>query len=348
MTRLNNDRTHEAEAPSTRWWESYLVRYFVGFIVGSICVAVFAYQIQFFDDLIKIIFKSQTDWTALIFVLSFMGIMYCYIASSPITVLHAGRYGRGFIDIHSRHFWIGWLITCPLYFLNIQKINSLSVSASLIILAVVSMIFISWLPVTKNYDGLSLPISWKKDHELRCWWKSRPTRLFILQSLLWACLVLSLFTLFIYCLENLLGHGKSLPVITKSLWLLSLPVFWIGFSQYFVLIRLLNQNKEFSDFYAKLFRARRQSNAKDVRDSYTHLREHSNSVFIVVVELAILALLTAFVNTARFFNLNNQLETLLIWILFALAFWMVPTVFMWGRANAMERDFAEDPKKFLS
>lgn len=127
-----------------------------------------------------------------------------------------------------------------------------------------------------------------------------------------------------------------------------MPVFWIGFSQYFVLIRLLNQNKEFSDFYAKLFRARRQSNAKDVRDSYTHLREHSNSVFIVVVELAILALLTAFVNTARFFNLNNQLETLLIWILFALAFWMVPTVFMWGRANAMERDFAEDPKKFLS
>lgn len=350
MTRTKNDSKNQAEPPSTRWWESYLVRYFVGFIVGGICVSTIIYQTDLLHNLTETFFASQAekkpDWTALIIALSFLGIMYCYLASSPITVLHAGRYGQGVIDAHSRHFWLGWLIAGVLMLLNIYHVKLLSILA-LLVIAGVLIIAIWWFPVSKSFDGARLPSNWNKDREFRNFWKSKPLILLIVQTLFWAILILALFSIFIYCLEKIIGSNKPLAISTIKLWLLSLPVVWIGLTQYFVLERLLREDNQFTDFYTKLFRARRMLNAKDVRDSYTHLREHSNSVFIVVVELSILALVMAFFRTAKDFSLENGFDESLVWVLFGLAFWMIPTVFMWGRANSMERDFAGNPNKFI-
>jgi hypothetical protein len=114
-----------------------------------------------------------------------------------------------------------------------------------------------------------------------------------------------------------------------------------------VLWRLLFEQKEVEVFYKKLFHARRQPNARDVRDTYTHLREHSNSVFIVLVELCLLALIVALVQihstNVGALNLGKFFQILGVGV----AIWVLPTVFMWSRANAMESSFSGDPVGFL-
>lgn len=127
-----------------------------------------------------------------------------------------------------------------------------------------------------------------------------------------------------------------------------MPAFWILISQYTVLFRLLHEKEEFFAFYAKLFKARRMKDARDVRDTYTHLREHSNAVFIVVIELALLALFMA-VSSSTSNNENNVVHDKSIGALlvFSLVLWMLPTVFMWTRANSLEVEFSDNPNSYL-
>ena len=75
--------------------------------------------------------------------------------------------------------------------------------------------------------------------------------------------------------------------------------------QYAVLYRLLSDQGLSERFYAHLFDARRQTNAKDVRDTYTHLREHSNSIFIVLLELCVVAFI---IGAARLSNSSDELK----------------------------------------
>jgi hypothetical protein len=89
-------------------------------------------------------------------------------------------------------------------------------------------------------------------------------------------------------------------------------------------------------------------NARDVRDTYTHLREHSNSVFIVVIELAILALFMAVTSDRSITQTHAaNIERIGLFLMFGLALWMIPTVFMWARANSIEVEFADKPEIYL-
>lgn len=135
---------------------------------------------------------------------------------------------------------------------------------------------------------------------------------------------------------------------TKMLWLFSAPVIWIGLSQYFVLFRLFDQQADINKFYRALFHARRQANSKDVRDTYSHLREHSNSIFIVVVELSILAGLLALHASSTSRAISNLPSACFYqWLFIATVIWMLPTVFLWGRANEFEKFFSENSAYFL-
>ncbi len=69
-----------------RWWETYLVRYITGSVVGAVIVYALLKQIGIdlipcFDDI-----KSTN-----MIVLGVLGFAYCYLASAPITLLHAVR-----------------------------------------------------------------------------------------------------------------------------------------------------------------------------------------------------------------------------------------------------------------
>lgn len=71
---------------NTRWWETYLVRYITGSVVGAVIVYVILRKLKIFW------FPSLKDMqSANLVILASLGFAYCYMASAPITLLHAVR-----------------------------------------------------------------------------------------------------------------------------------------------------------------------------------------------------------------------------------------------------------------
>lgn len=102
-----------------RWWESYLVRYFPGFVVGCVCVVVIIWKIGFLSDftsegfklsdLRSYDFKSQ-EWI----LIALLGFLYTYIVSAPITIFHYFRMIPGRVRCFSESFWINWSLVLSL------------------------------------------------------------------------------------------------------------------------------------------------------------------------------------------------------------------------------------------
>ena len=96
-------------------------------------------------------------------------------------------------------------------------------------------------------------------------------------------------------------------------------------------------------------------NSKDIRETYTHLREHSNATFIVLLELCFSALVIFLIelyagqsaSTENVGSLDGS-GRIVSAVLLLIAFWMTPNLFMWSRANQLERDFARRPKMYSS
>lgn len=327
MAEKNKD-VGSPESMNTRWWESYLVRYFIGFIVGAGCVATIVGQFvsaQFLGSLVSVS-NGKPDWSVIFWMLALGGLGYCYIASTPITVLHAGRYGRGAIDSQSRHFWLSWVIVLLVSSIPGFTVNCFiypALGGPLLVILVALLIYL----------GKSA-----KEEKNQCLTKKC---VFIYSTGIW-CLMLLIVALVINSFLAIKTPSWILPLL-----ILGFPIVWIGFAQYAVLWRLLFEQKEVEEFYKRLFHARRQPNARDVRDTYTHLREHSNSVFIVLVELCLLALVFSLVRISSSSGHPPDLGVFFQILGVGVAVWVLPTVFMWSRANAMENSFSADPAGFL-
>lgn len=354
-----SSKTDTADPPSTRWWESYLVRYFIGFITGCACIVIFGIKIEIFNSIIKNLptgTSQKADWSPLVWLVAILGLGFCYIASTPITVLHAGRYRRGWLDGHSRHFWFAWISLCISTFLsNANFIGNYPFVEWLLILIATTTLVLQYSHIKnkneptqqsagqkiipKQSDRIAIELFIGKIIE-----KTEKTAIakISLYTAIW-------FAFFFGIIGRIFGeYGKNLDHSTQIWWILSLPAFWILIGQYAVLYRLLHEKEKLFEFYAKLFKARRMKNARDVRDTYTHLREHSNSVFIVVIELSLFSLTMAVTNTIKINNLGNMLaEKIPTITTFGLILWMIPTVFMWARANSLEAEFSENPNSYL-
>ncbi|WP_309830534.1 hypothetical protein [Paracidovorax wautersii] len=322
-------KSDSAEIPSTRWWESYLVRYFLGFIVGCSCVLFVGVKLEIIGRLLGYLSgpgltSIKPDWSSIVLLVAILGLGFCYIASTPITVLHAGRYRRGWFDGHSRHFWFAWIVLC--IFMLAIGVDRLGRNPVLERIAIAASTFSMFLTLIKN----DKPVD-----------KTHPRFAFLLFIVIW-CLF---FWGFLGRVFDFFGAGLS--ETSRQWWVLSLPVFWILIGQYFVLYRLLHEREAFFAFYAKIFKARRMKGARDVRDTYTHLREHSNSVFIVVIEIALFALFMAVFNTISDCGGELYVDGVGVLFVFCLLIWMVPTVFMWARANSLEVEFSENPSDYL-
>lgn len=247
-----------------RWWEGYLVRYLVGSLVGSAAIFVLVGEIVWEGDPAKykqfIINHLIGKDTSAVFVSVFavFGFVYCYLASTPITVIHATRAIKGFPNSFARYLWI--ITGC---------------------LATIAILFSKFIPQNYMLVVLAIPAMW----------------MVIAQ---WACIL------------QLLDVPES-----------GLIRFWAWISK----------SNEFQNYYISLAKNRDTTNKRrELRESYTHLREHSNSVFIVVIELSLLSLLV-FVHRSLALDLRD-------FILLTGAFtfvWLVPNIFLWGRANQLER-----------
>lgn len=76
---------------SSRWWEFYAVRYGMGTVVGGV---VFFFLCNTNPALKPMLFGAEDGKIdgPLLTLLAGYGLAYCYIASAPILVLHAGRF----------------------------------------------------------------------------------------------------------------------------------------------------------------------------------------------------------------------------------------------------------------
>lgn len=359
-----SDTEKKSEQANNRWWESYLVRYFLGFIVGVVCVVVLAWNFGLLDELLKTT-KAVTagastdsdkqpvkpDWSYVSFAAALLGLGYCYLASTPITVLHAGRFGRDGIASLSRYFWFGWVITLALSLGSWGKLSAFSWGPTIsgIVCAICGAASLGMYMARK--DGDVFPLAPADQTEARYHPKeadgavasphSPPYQ--VAQSLVFALGIWSFVSVFCGLWQ---GTGSSQAF---SLLIFGVPVIWIGGMQYMVLMRLLTEEPKVNRFYAHLFHARRQDGGRDVRDTYSHLREHSNSIFVVLIELCWLALLLGVSSLSKLPvpATTGPIPGGIPYVLFAVGIWMLPTVFMWSRANAMERFFSESPTVFL-
>jgi hypothetical protein len=103
---------------SLRWWEFYAVRYAMGTVVGAI---IFYFLCLSNNLLMPLLFDTATISsgsvkleTAQLALLGAYGLVYCYVASAPILVFHAGRFLLK-LDVPSRirFRWLFFIFVVP-------------------------------------------------------------------------------------------------------------------------------------------------------------------------------------------------------------------------------------------
>jgi hypothetical protein len=357
----------ESPGSNNRWWESYLVRYFLGFIVGAICVAViaqFAGMVPGSDKLMQeaqkaVDSESKSGMTSTVIAVALLGLAYCYIASTPITVLHAGRYSRGAVDRLSRFFWFGWV--CSLAFLMLSPSAATAELGigmygywtvfGISVLAIMACAYLRFGEKRKNSDGADNAGNGAHSAGGRAVSNSDQAGSNLDSRYEKADYLLVVpFFLAVWSFAQAVPLGLGVRPLTADVRLLVLgaPVIWIGIVQYFVLFKIHWSEAANYAFYKKLFAARQLLGAKDVRDTYSHLREHSNAVFIVAVEISMLALVIGSIRVQRSAHgiPASSMDIATFWLC-GLGIWIVPTIFMWSRANAMERYFSNHPEEFI-
>lgn len=326
------------QSPNTRWWESYLVRYFSGFVVGGIFVFIVVAFIYFklnpkagiILTLVNIA-KEKGVFSALLLASGILGAVYSYLVSSPITVIHYGRGGgKSFFEYQARYFWFSWLIILVIAMIDVGLIYDSSFSEWNFFALLISGLFLHWASHRRWRsildDGFGFPI-------------------LLSFTLFWMIYLFCLLNAFLYFL-------KSASLLQKYLLILSLPVFWIAFAQYATLYKLLCNASRTHEFYQKLTKARGKKGAKDIRETYTHLREHSNSTFIVVIEFCFSCAILLLVDFHLGGNSTDGLRgdegaSIFFRVGALLMIWCIPNLFLWSRANRLEQSFADNPEKYI-
>ncbi|WP_374553150.1 hypothetical protein [Aquitalea pelogenes] len=102
MAEHNKNENSTNVASTGNWWEGYIIRYTLGSLVGAVICwklinetsgnHVFQGFLSAKDDIVKYV------------VLLLMGLCYCYVASSPMLVIHIARY-KEFRNLHRNIPW---------------------------------------------------------------------------------------------------------------------------------------------------------------------------------------------------------------------------------------------------
>ena len=220
-----------APTMSSRWWEGYLVRYLTGGFVGAGMLLLLTTVYLAPDHTIskpalknalRIFGYPGFSSPAALILLGVLGLAYCYLTSTPITVYHAGRMKHGGLIKSSKAVWIIVGIVC-VFLVPLGKY-------------VPSHITGQW-----RWIGI-IPGAWILANE---WW--------IIFKLL-----------------------KDEHASTKRIEETEQPKSINGTE---------DEDINFVPFYIGLALARGQQSTIEIRESYSHLREHANSVFIVILEL---------------------------------------------------------------
>lgn len=357
---MSDEKKSTNTGANTRWWESYLVRYFSGAIVGAIClmtILLYADWRLYDSAHISLLTSKQAlavstptglvnaapssssqslSVSILAFVLIAGGLVYSYIISAPITVIHYGRSGKSGFERHVRYFWLGWVLTLFALQLISMTVGVPVMASGLVLWVMLFMVALSYLLVSSEPN--TVPAGRKTQ-------RSKEARRNGLSAIAWGGMLLALVML---ASRSLGLQGRPAVV---SLMAFALPTLFVGGMQYVTLFRIFETEIALHRFYRLLTRARTLENSRDVRETYTHLREHSNATFIVLLELCFSAFLIFCIEVFAGHSVGGNSpgangvvsESMVNAVLLLIAFWMVPNLFMWSRANKLEEDFAKRP-----
>lgn len=284
--------------------------------------------------------SGESGSTSFAIAIALLGLAYCYIASTPVTVLHGTRMINTWVSANSRAFWIGWGLSllCYAFIKSHHALDN--------------------VPRTHIYDSSALLLVmaaalWTSNMAENTATTTATSQLLRITG---RQLAFSIFAFFFFILAVAGFMRQAFPESSIGLLIFSMPVLWITISQYWALFALLQtkNDKRFVEFYMRISKARQRAGAKDIRDSYSHLREHSNSIFVVVIELCILSALLYFLDIYHLDTPSTLVltasaiksEEFNVLVLFFLGLWLIPTIYMWGLANRLERKFAENPSQF--
>lgn len=113
----------------------------------------------------------------------------------------------------------------------------------------------------------------------------------------------------------------------------------ITFLQLIFIFNAVRHHKKLYEFYLRLSE-KRESATGDITNSYKHLREHGNSFFIVLLELALgCALFTA--SRYKFIQPQSSSDVSVIYFVLIVLLWIFPAVFVWLVGTLFERNFSE-------
>lgn len=327
-----------SQSSNTRWWESYLVRYLSGSIIGAFCILLIVYvflshsghKLNIFSALGPIEYKYFPA-TGLILVLIISGLIYSYLISSPITVIHYGRGGRQKIEKVVRYIWFGWIVSILCF---IFTKGNFYYGLMVIVAGLLFFYFNYAIRKPNVFSGSCVKGVYYKKVRSR---HVTPIKCIGFALIIWV----GSFSIFEYFEINNFNRG---------IFLLGFPTLSVGLMQYVTLFRILNSESQIFRFYRKLVKSRLKNGSKDIRETYSHLREHSNATFIVFLEICV----TCFIIFLIYFaDKNDSLKTtegtnnLIIYLIGFFAFWLMPNLFMWSRANNLEKDFINNNERYL-
>lgn len=318
---------------NNKWWENYLVRYALGFAFALAFSFFILNKFAIYADgkeinVVHQALMGNNNHISMIIIIP-LAASICYICAAPIIVLHAGRYRRGLIDRLSRNFWYAWLaLGFIFYFFR----NQIDVFYNFYLLILFScFVLIGLLCIILDFSSGKTFTNW-----FDFIGKTFFVGLFIL------LLVATFIKLFVYPVSNDLSYVKI-----QSSWIyLSMPAIWIFIGQYSVLHRMLKNEDGFYEFYEKLSIKRANGNFQDARETYSHLREHSNAFFIVAVEISVFSFVLFLINLFEKKKLPPESYIHIFHVIvFTMLAWILPAIFMWSTANRLESRFFQSKKE---
>lgn len=124
MSQEERERGKPGTRPhSDRWWENYLLRYFVGTVVGVLVIVALRESPGVGANLDHIVPDLQALTSGKAAIIGALGFAYCYVASTPVLAMHAARGG---LDYSTRDAWtLTWQIAggCALFALVVVFIH---------------------------------------------------------------------------------------------------------------------------------------------------------------------------------------------------------------------------------
>jgi len=200
-------------ANNSRWWETYLVRYITGAVVGAVIV----YQILLVSD-ISLASHPFPKWfelkTETLILLGAIGFAYCYIASAPITFLHAIRVGGEGAARARVLVPIVLIVSVPVLLMFLME----KFSEHIVIGSVILYLFLSacWIAIGLRVFGFP---GWEKSYE--CLVDARSKQL-------------EKSTEFVDTYRHLREHGNAFYIVLMEL-VLAMPLYIFAHSKNWVL-----------------------------------------------------------------------------------------------------------------